>query len=55
MHNSDRAASRLEGVSIDGIQLPTTSDFTYLGSIISGNCSIEREITNRISKTSAAF
>ena len=55
MHNNDAATSRREGVHIDGTQLPTTSDFTYLGSIISSNCTIDRELTNRISRASAAF
>ena len=55
MHNCDAASSQQEAVCIDGTQLPTTSDFTYLGSIISSNCSIEREITNRISRASSAF
>ena len=47
--------SNTQAVSIDGTLLPTTVGFTYLGSIISNNCSIEREINNRISKASAAF
>ena len=42
-------------VIIDGSQLPVTTDFTYLGSIISNSGSIEREVTHRISRASAAF
>ena len=35
--------------------LPVTTNFTYLGSIISNDCSLDKEIVNRIGKASAAF
>ena len=42
-------------ISIRNEVLNETSEFTYLGSIISNSCTLDREINNRISKASASF
>ena len=55
MHRPSSSQSDPLGVTIDGTLLPETTDFTYLGSIISSDCSIDREVNNRISRASAAF
>ena len=45
----------VQPITIRGNTLNEVQDFTYLGSIIASNCSLEREVSNRISKASAAF
>ena len=55
MHRPTSTHSEPLAITIDGTQLPEATDFTYLGSIISNNCSLDREINNRISRASAAF
>ena len=50
-HNADNA----QPISIRNNVLNEAQDFTYLGSIISNNCTLDREINNRISRASAAF
>ena len=51
MHNSDVQ----QPISIRNNVLNVAPDFTYLGSIISSNCTLNREINNRISRASASF
>ena len=42
-------------ILIDGQQLKNVDEFTYLGSCVSSNTSLDREITSRIAKASRAF
>ena len=42
-------------VSINGTYIASVKKFCYLGSVMSYNCSLDDEITQRISKASAAF
>ena len=42
-------------ITIDGTAVEQVSDFTYLGSIISANGKIDRELTARIRKAAGAF
>ena len=55
MHRPVTTSREFTTVSIEGTPLPETTDFTYLGSIISNNCSIDRDINHRVSRASAAF
>jgi hypothetical protein len=48
-------SSAKPAISIGNDILEVVESFTYLGSTISADCSIDAEITNRISKASAAF
>eukprot|EP00745_Piridium_sociabile_P040226 TRINITY_DN767_c0_g1_i3.p1 TRINITY_DN767_c0_g1~~TRINITY_DN767_c0_g1_i3.p1 ORF type:complete len:1045 (-),score=247.16 TRINITY_DN767_c0_g1_i3:182-3316(-) len=42
-------------ITIEGTQLNNVDTFTYLGSCITSTCSMDREVSNRISKASASF
>ena len=42
-------------VSLGEASLPVTANFTYLGSIISSDCTIDKEIINRIGMASTSF
>ena len=42
-------------ITLSQATLPVTTNFTYLGSIISSDCSVDTEIINRIGKASASF
>ncbi|XP_046863308.1 uncharacterized protein LOC124457060 [Xenia sp. Carnegie-2017] len=42
-------------ITIDGQPLVQTTDFNYLGSTISSNAKIEKELRNRMGRASAAF
>ena len=42
-------------ITLNQATLPGTTNFTYLGSIISSDCSVDTEIINRIGKASASF
>ena len=42
-------------ITLNQATLPVTTNFTYLGSIISSDCSVDTEIINRIGKASASF
>ena len=42
-------------IMIRNTALNVVQDFTYLGSIISSSCDLERELNNRLCKASAAF
>ena len=55
MHRLPDSESPVQGISIRGNNLNEVQDFTYLGSILSSNCTLDREINNRISKASGAF
>ena len=55
LHRRTDNAPAAQTISIRGNTLKEVQDFTYLGSIISNNCSLDREINNRISRASAAF
>ena len=54
MHRTSEAATPIP-VLLGGEELKVVEDFTYLGSVISSNCSADKEITSRIGKASAAF
>ena len=54
MHRTE-SGSEPTPVVLGGEVLPVTKDFTYLGSIISSDCSLDKEITSRIGKASSAF
>ena len=53
MHGAVEADPR--SISLGEATLPVTSNFTYLGSIISSDCTIDKEITYRIGRASASF
>ena len=55
LHRLTDDSTAAQPISIRGSTLKEVPDFAYLGSIISNNCSIDREINNRISRASAAF
>ncbi|CAH1266638.1 Hypp3464 [Branchiostoma lanceolatum] len=42
-------------ISINGTQLNTVEHFTYLGSVISNDASVAKDLDNRLSKASSAF
>ena len=42
-------------ILIDGQRLKNVEDFTYLGSCVTANCSLDKEITTRIAKASSSF
>ena len=48
-------ASTSPQITVQGNILKEVQDFTYLGSIISASCTLDRELNNRINKASAAF
>ena len=53
MHGGIEADPR--PISLGETTLPVTANFTYLGSIISSDCTIDKEITYRIGRASASF
>ena len=55
MHRLVNEASPVAQTVIRGSCIREVQDFTYLGSIISSNCTLDREINSRISKSSGAF
>ena len=55
MHRIEGEAGPQVQTVIRGNTIGEVKDFTYLGSIISSDCTLDREINNRISKASAAF
>ena len=42
-------------IEINGEQLKVTKSFTYLGSIVTNTCDLDKEITTRIARASAAY
>ena len=55
MHRVAGEASPEALTVIRGSNIREVQEFTYLGSIISSNCTLDREISNRMSRASAAF
>ena len=55
MHRTMPLTEEPQAVTIDRTELPTTAEFTYLGSIISSNGTVDHKINYRISRASAAF
>ena len=55
LHRSTEDSIPAQPISIRGNILKEVQDFTYLGSTISNNCSLDREVNSRISRASAAF
>lgn len=50
----DRTASA-PMITVDGEQLTNCDQFTYLGSVLSADCQLDKEISQRIGKASASF
>ena len=48
-------AYSLPHISIDGTNLSTVEHFTYLGSIISNNATVSKDLDTRLCKTSSSF
>ena len=42
-------------ITINGNELKTVDDFTYLGAVISSNCMLDKEIPSRIGKAATTF
>ena len=42
-------------ISIDGTNLNAVKQFTYLGSVISNNATVSKDLDNRLSKSSSSF
>ena len=42
-------------ISIDGTNLNTVKHFTYLGSVISNDATVSKDLDNRLSKASSSF
>ena len=46
---------RVAYISIDGIKLNAVEHFTYLGSVISNDATVSKDLDNRLSKASSSF
>ena len=56
LHQSIRGSPTEEPcILIDGQKLNNVEHFTYLGSCVSANCSLDKEVTNRIARACASF
>ena len=55
MHREENEPGPVVQTVIRGSTIGEVQDFTYLGSIISSYCTLDREISYRIRKASAAF
>ena len=42
-------------ISIDGTNLTAIEHFTYLGSVVSNNATVSKDLGNRLSKASSSF
>ena len=42
-------------IEIEGIRLNNVESFTYLGSSLTSNCSMDKEVSNRLAKAGASF
>ena len=50
-----RGAYSLPQISVDGISLSAVEHFTYLGSVISDDATVSRDLDNRLCKASSSF
>ena len=55
LHSLNSNSDPAQLITICGNTLNEVQGFTYLRNIIANNCSLEREVSNRISKTRAEF
>ena len=54
-HPPPREAYSPSHISIDGTNLNAVEHFTYLGSVISNNATVSKDLDNRLSKASSSF
>ena len=47
--------TQLDGLKVENVQIDQVSCFSYLGTIVNGNNTLEEEITERIVKGNKAF